>query len=55
MEPRFDCFGMIGFSRLSQLGRVVFRPQVQPDRDVQDLLEPLARVGRDLALMPDLP
>jgi hypothetical protein len=37
------------------IGRVVFRPQVQRYGGVQNLLEPLARVARDLALMPDLP
>src|SRR4051812_23274461 len=36
------------------IGRVVFRPQVQRYGGVQNLLDPLARVARDLTLVPDL-
>ncbi|WP_156438924.1 hypothetical protein [Bradyrhizobium valentinum] len=45
---------MIGFSRLFQIGRVVFRSQVQRYGCVQNLLDPLTRFARDLALMPDI-
>src|SRR4051812_21996006 len=36
------------------IGRVVFRPQVQRYGGVQNLLDPLARVARDLTLVPDV-
>src|ERR1700731_4323708 len=37
------------------IGRIVFWPQVQRYGGVQNLLDSLARVARDLALVPYLP